>query len=653
MQTSSSPWRARFQGLLSHMGAIAVSVAAAFQLRFEFSLPPDLNRMMWQGILLALLTKLPVFLAGRLLRNLRIAADVADLHRLLAWNALGSAAFSLVVSFWIGPAFPRSVYLIDFLVCVMATAVLRFATSMRRQGWKRPKERRKGILVYGAGVAGAMLLREIRGNPSLPYRVVGLLDDDVSKHGAHVLGLPVVGSGRDAAAIVARLNRLTTKVEEIVIAIPSATGKERRQAVSHCQAARIPFKTVPGLGDLLRQKVLVSQIRDVSLSDLLGRPPVRIDAEPIRSQLEGSRVLITGAAGSIGSELCRQIAQFHPGQLVAFDQAESELYRVECELRKKYPGLALVPAIGDVRNASRIAEVLDAYNIDSVFHAAAYKHVPMMECHVLEAVETNVLGTWNLINAVRSRRISRFVMISSDKAVNPTNVMGATKRACELIVATPPPDSRRNETKCVSVRFGNVLGSNGSVVPIFQEQIAAGGPVTVTHPDIQRFFMTTAEAVSLVLQASGMGKGAEIFVLDMGEPVRIVDLAKNMIRLAGLVPYEDVDISFVGLRPGEKLFEEINCAYEQMLPTYHEKIRIFQQAQPDWAMISSWITRLRIVAGQRQEDAIVEHLQEIVPEYQPSSRFASLPAQSPRPRSVSRPEPAELFYERGLQQPTS
>jgi len=240
-------------------------------------------------------------------------------------------------------------------------------------------------------------------------------------------------------------------------------------------------------------------------------------------------------------------------------------------------------------------------------------------------------------------------MISSDKAVNPTNVISATKRACELIVAAPPPDFRLNETKCVSVRFGNVLGSNGSVVPIFQQQIAAGGPVTVTHPDIQRFFMTTAEAVSLVLQASGMGKGAEIFVLDMGEPIRIVDLAKNMIRLAGLVPYEDVDISFVGLRPGEKMFEEINCSYEQMLPTYHEKIRIFQQAQPDWAMISSWITRLRILTGQRQEDAIVEHLQEIVPEYQPSSRFVNTPALSPLAQSIPLHEPTELYYGRAMQ----
>jgi FlaA1/EpsC-like NDP-sugar epimerase len=309
-----------------------------------------------------------------------------------------------------------------------------------------------------------------------------------------------------------------------------------------------------------------------------------------------------------------------PARLVILDQAESDLFRIQNELRDKHPALDLVVALGDIRNARRLEEVLDGNQVDSVFHAAAYKHVPMMEAHLLEAVHNNVLGTWNLVDAVRRRCIPRFLMISSDKAVNPANIMGATKRACEQIVAAAPPTGAG--TKCVSVRFGNVLGSNGSVVPIFQQQIAAGGPVRVTHAEVERYFMSTAEAVSLVLQAYSMGTDSELFVLDMGEPIRIVDLAVNMIRMAGLVPYEDVDIEFTGLRPGEKLFEEISCPHERTLPTYHEKIRIFQQVRPEWVEMVAWIERLRVLIEQRSEAAVLAHLRRLVPEYHPSEAIA-------------------------------
>jgi FlaA1/EpsC-like NDP-sugar epimerase len=331
-------------------------------------------------------------------------------------------------------------------------------------------------------------------------------------------------------------------------------------------------------------------------------------------------VLVTGAAGSIGSELCRQVARFEPACLIALDQAESDLFRIECELKERYPDLHLVVRLADIREPSSIKALFEEYSVDSVFHAAAYKHVPMMEFHVLQAVNNNILGTWNLIDAVRRHRVPNFLMISSDKAVNPTSVMGATKRVCELIIAATD-EPAGSMTKSTSVRFGNVLGSNGSVVPIFQAQIAAGGPVRVTHPDIQRYFMTAAEAVSLVLQASCMGGGSEIFVLDMGEPIRIVDLAVNMIHLAGLVPYRDIDIVFTGLRPGEKLFEEINMASERTQPTYHDKIRIFQQDPVNWRRITEWLAGLKELTGKQDDARMVEHIHALVPEYSPSERW--------------------------------
>ena len=358
------------------------------------------------------------------------------------------------------------------------------------------------------------------------------------------------------------------------------------------------------------------------MADLLGRKPVELDETPIRSSLGGRSILVTGAAGSIGSELCRQIAKFQPAGLIAFDQAESELFKIENELRERFPQLSVVAALGDVRDAGRLAEVMAQFRVESVFHAAAYKHVPMLESHVLEAVSTNILGTWNVLNAACAHRVANFVMISSDKAVNPTSVLGVTKRVCELLVSNQPPDQ---STKCVSVRFGNVLGSNGSVVPLFQAQIAAGGPVKVTHPGMQLYFMTISEAVSLVLQASTMAKGSEIFVLDMGEPVRILDLALNMIRLAGLEPYEEIDIQFTGLRSGEKLFEEIRCSSEDMLPTYHEKIRIFADPPMDPSHVARWLAQLSFLVTQRNPSKVVAHLRRLVPEYRPNGHWSKPP----------------------------
>jgi len=606
----------RIVDISSYFLIAAFSIDAAFKLRFEFVLPSSVAPLFVRGLLLAVTIKTSIFLWGRLHRSLRMHADARDLGRLVAWNMLASAAFALAARLWMGPTFPRSVYFIDLLVCFVCCVVARF-WALLLPAWGHPRSKSTVILIYGAGAAGATLLEEIRRNAALNYHVAGFLDDDERKCGADIAGTKVLGMGRDAAAVVARLTRARVQIEEIVIAMPSASGAQKRQALANCQAAGLRCKTIPGMADLLKRKALAPQIRHMELADLLGRPQVKLDEQPIFESITGKCVLVTGAAGSIGSELCRQLARMKPARLIALDKAESDLFRIDCELRDNYPRLDLVPTLGDIRDSKRLAEIFEHNQIDSVFHAAAYKHVPMLESHVLEAAENNIVGTWNLVHAVRQHRIPRFLMISSDKAVNPTNVMGATKRACELIVAAAP--RVRGETTCVSVRFGNVLGSNGSVVPVFQSQIAAGGPVRVTHPHIQRYFMTTSEAVSLVLQASSMGTDSEIFVLDMGEPVRIVDLAINMIRLAGLKPYEDIDIQFIGLRPGEKLFEEINAADERLLPTYHDKIKIFRQPQPDWTTIAAWFDYLRFLISKRARKPILSHIRELVPEFQPAA----------------------------------
>lgn len=609
------------------------SLAAAFALRFEFSIPERVLPLLWMGLLAAIPVKVSLFYLGRFHRSLRMYAETGDVFRLLARNALASLCFFMCMRLAAHGGFPRSVYVIDFLVSSMGMVVAWFSTSLSRLGWWHHEAGRKRILIYGAGWAGATLLQEIRGNRRLGLEVAGFLDDDPAKLGGDIAGMPILGRGADAAFVVERLRRKRRAVEEIVIAIPSASGAQKRCAMAYCQSAGIRCRTIPGIADLLEREVLVSQIRDLSVTDLLGRPPVQLDEGPVRDQISGRNILITGAGGSIGSELCRQVARMRPARLVMLDQAESDLFRIQNELRDKHPALDLVVALGDIRNPRRLAEVLDRNGVDSVFHAAAYKHVPMMESHLLEAVHNNILGTWNLVDAVRKRHIPRFLMISSDKAVNPTNIMGATKRACELIVAAAPPGVEG--LKCVSVRFGNVLGSNGSVVPIFQRQIAAGGPVRVTHAEVQRYFMSTAEAVSLVLQANSMGTNSELFVLDMGEPIRILDLAVNMIRLAGLVPYEDIDIEFTGLRPGEKLFEEICCAEERTRPTYHQKIRIFQQSQPDWGAMADWIDGLRALLDQRSEPAVLAHLRRLVPEYRPRKAPAVAAASASEARETA------------------
>jgi len=606
-----------------HLAVVSLSLTAAFLLRFDFKIPTGIFPVLTAAVWLAILVKLPVFNVAEFHRGLRQFASIPDLVRVLLGNLAASALFAAASMAWIGPAMPRSVPVIDGILCFLGTALVLFSIRIRNEALAREQsgQKRKRILIYGAGAAGTELLREIRCAPSTGYEVKGFLDDNPAKRRALIMGLPVLGSGREAVFVVDRLNRRKSEVDEIIIAMPSATGPQMREAMANCRAVNVPCKTMPGVAELLSGKVLTAQLRNLSVTDLLGRQPVKLDEAPIRSSITGRTVLITGAAGSIGSELCRQVARFEPSRLIAFDQAESELFKIESELRETARDLDLVATIGDIRDPDRMTEVLERYSVESVFHAAAYKHVPLMESHVLEAARNNIMGTWQLVCKARRAGVRSFLMISSDKAVNPTNVMGATKRVCERIVSARPAGASGREMKCVSVRFGNVLGSNGSVVPIFQSQIESGGPVKVTHPDMRRYFMTTAEAVGLVLQASTMGKGSEIYVLDMGEPVRIVDLAANMIRLAGRVPGEDIEIQFTGPRPGEKLFEEMNGQDENTLPTYHEKIKIFNEPALSWERITHWVDELEELLAARQEMEVVGHILELVPEYSPSSRW--------------------------------
>jgi FlaA1/EpsC-like NDP-sugar epimerase len=611
-----------------NLATVVVSVTVAFLLRFDFSIGAGVWVLVKEAIPIAIMTKLPVFDWVGMYRGVREFASLPDLFLVWLGNIIGSVLFAAASMFLIGPSMPRSIIVIDAVLCFVGTGLVRFSVRICNHTFftESLAKGRSGILIYGAGAAGADLVREIRSDQFAPYQVAGFLDDDPLKQRAFIMGVPVLGTGREARAVVDRLNRSRSTVQEIVIAMPRATGSQMQEALANCHAAQLPFRTVSGIADRLNGKISSAQGCNLPLQDLLGRPPVRLDYASVREGIVGRSVLVTGAAGSIGSELCRQIADLRPACLVAFDQAESDLFRIENELRAVHPKVELAVVLGDIRNRDRISDVIDRYAVDSIFHAAAYKHVPLMEANVLEAVRNNILGTWNLVRAAGKAR--SLLMISSDKAVNPICVMGATKRVCERIVSAFGQESRN--TRCTSVRFGNVLGSNGSVVPIFQAQIAAGGPLKITHPNVRRYFMTISEAVSLVLQASTKSQGSEIFILDMGEPIRIVDLAENMIRLAGFVPYKEIDIHFTGLRPGEKLVEELSRR-ESKWDSCEDKMRVIHDQPLSWSALSIWVDQLLDFLSPGNDSEIIGHLQSLVPEYTPSSKRAI----------SSRPEPIQ------------
>ena len=587
---------------------------AAFLLRFEFSIPAAHVRHLAWGVAIWVVVKTAVFRLCRLDGGWWRYVSVHDAARLFVGNVVASVAGYAMIRMLAPGDFPRSLYLLDFVFCLMATSGIRVGARVVADILAPGTDSGLGtrLLIYGAGSAGVMLLREIRANTKLRYAVCGFVDDDVRKRGVSIHGVRVLGAGTDLARLVER-----HRVAEILIALPSATGAQMTEILGRCQVAGVKCRTIPALDEVIEGKGLAGQIREVAVEDLLGRTPVRLKENQIRIAIEGKVVLVTGAAGSIGSELCRQIARFQPAGIVGFEIAESPLFEIDREMRLTFPSTPFYPEVGSVQNRTRLDEVLRQYSPSVVYHAAAYKHVPMMETHVFEAIENNVFGTYNVAVAAAEHGVEDFVMISSDKAVRPTNIMGTTKRVAELLLLA----LQNGHTKYVAVRFGNVLGSNGSVIPIFKKQIAAGGPVTVTHPDMRRFFMTIPEACQLVLQASAIGEGGQICVLDMGEPVKIVDLARDLILLSGLRPGTDIKIEITGTRPGEKLYEELSSLTENTVPTTHEKIRIFVgNGMPEGDMLA-WINYLREICETRDLGRLVVALKEIVPDYSPSAHL--------------------------------
>jgi FlaA1/EpsC-like NDP-sugar epimerase len=593
------------------IGIFAVSGITAFLLRFDLSFPRKEVAHLVYALPVWIVVKIIVFRIARLDHGWWRFVSVDDLPRLATGNLLGSFVGTLAI-LWLAPrGFPRSIYVIDLLVCSLLTVGVRLAARIfvEVSNFHSP-DGKKRTLIYGAGEAGMSLLAEIRHNPILPYHVVGFIDDNPRKAELVVHGVEVLGDGERLAA-TARMHR----VDIVLIAIPSASGEQMTRILRRCQEAAVSYKTVPGLGEIIKANNLSKQIRDVAVEDLLGRNPARLDEREISGKLEGKTILVTGAGGSIGSELCRQIACFRPETIVGYEISENALFHLNLEMKELFPGVLFQPEIGSVQRPERLAEVLERYHPSILYHAAAYKHVPMMEAHMFEALENNVFGTYMTALAAAEYGVEDFVMISTDKAVRPTSIMGVTKRLAELAVNS----LQNGGTRFVSVRFGNVLGSNGSVIPLFKKQIAAGGPVTVTHPDMQRYFMTIPEASQLVLQTSAMGEGGEIFVLDMGEPVKIVDLARNLILLSGLRPDEDIRIEFTGIRPGEKLYEELQRFEESTLPTRHEKINIFAGPSLAYGEMTGPLETLRQICAVRDVTQLILQLKEIVPEYNPSS----------------------------------
>jgi FlaA1/EpsC-like NDP-sugar epimerase len=594
--------------ILHDIAAVVVAWMLAYSLRFNFELPTNFAVEMQQTLLWVVPLQVVIFWMFGLYRGIWRYASLNDLRRIVLAVLLASLVIPFV--WWmLRSAFvvPRSVLVMNPLLLILFMGGSRLLYRM----WKETrfhgamKLSSQPVLVLGAGDAAVSLSKDLAKNPA--WQLVGFLDDDVNKQGCVLNGTSVLG----------RLDTLdhwveNFGVERVIIAMPSSSHQQRQRAIKLCTAAKVEALTVPSFDDLMSGKVAVSQLRPIELDDLLGRDPVVLDEAGLHGLLSENVVMVTGAGGSIGSELCRQISRFSPAKLVLFEQSEFALYTLEQELQQTFPKLNFVCLVGDVRDAERVGEVMGLHKPTVLFHAAAYKHVPMMETHnAWQAIRNNVLGTWTVARAAQKFGVGKFVMISTDKAVNPTNVMGASKRLAEMVCqALQATDS----TQFVIVRFGNVLGSTGSVIPKFRTQIAQGGPITVTHPEITRYFMSIPEAAQLVLQAGLMGSGGEIFVLDMGEPVKIVDLAKELIRLSGFTE-DEIKIEFSGLRPGEKLYEELLADNEHTLTTPHPKLRIAQARLAD----AAWLERLLAwtEVAIKPDSEVKSALEVWVPEYQP------------------------------------
>lgn len=580
--------------------------------RYEFQLEEIPDRYMdsvWWALPFSVVLTLVVFWIFRLYHSLWAYAGVTEMQNIVVACTV-SAALQAVLLLVSRHSVPRSYYFIYALCLILLTMLSRFSYRFARDTKHRRHNQKNGtaVMVIGAGDAGNVIIKEINSSYYSTMSIKCVVDDDKNKWGRYVQGIKVVG-GRNTIVENAALYG----IDEIIIAIPSAPKRVIKEIIDICQETNCKLRTLPGMYQLVNGEVDVSKIRDVDVEDLLGRDPIRVDMDSILGYVRDRKIVVTGGGGSIGSELCRQIAAHQPRQLIIIDIYENSAYDIQQELLQKYPKLDLVVLIASVRNTNRMNTIFETYKPDIVYHAAAHKHVPLMETSPNEAIKNNVFGTWKTAQAAAYAGVKKFVMISTDKAVNPTNIMGASKRICEMIIQT---FDRHYETEFVAVRFGNVLGSNGSVIPLFRRQIELGGPVTVTHPDIIRYFMTIPEAVSLVLQAGVYAKGGEIFVLDMGEPVRILDLAKNLIRLSGYKVDEDIKIVFTGLRPGEKLYEEMLMKEEGLKETENKLIHIGKPIDIDEDVFFRQLKRLKEATVNEEVD-VRQIVQEIVPTYIP------------------------------------
>lgn len=593
--------------------SVVASSFLAILIRYDFQIstvPREFVEPILNFMLIDIVLALGIFYLFRLYHSLWAFAGETELQNLVMACLTASVVDGVGINFFrMGTkAVPDSYYFLYFFFLLTFLFASRFSYRFFRSRKHKLQNRKNSVsvMIIGAGEAGNAIIKEIVTSNYSTMVIRCIIDDDKNKWGSFIQGIKVVG-GRDKIIESADLY----DIDEILLAIPSASPTQIRELLEICKETNCKLRSLPGLYQLANGDVNVSKLRDVEVEDLLGREPIRVDMDSILGYVQNKVVLVTGGGGSIGSELCRQIANHKPAQLIVFDIYENNAYDLQQELKEKFPELNLTVLIGSVRNTNRINAVFETYHPDIVYHAAAHKHVPLMEDSPNEAVKNNVFGTWKTAMAAAENHAKKFVMISTDKAVNPTNIMGASKRICEMIVQT---FNRHYETEFVAVRFGNVLGSNGSVIPLFKKQIAAGGPVTVTHPDIIRYFMTIPEAVSLVLQAGAYAKGGEIFVLDMGEPVKILDLAKNLIRLSGYRVDEDIKIVFTGLRPGEKLYEELLMEEEGMRDTDNRLIHIGRPIELDERLFFKQLKHLEEASREEVKD-IRPLIREIVPTY--------------------------------------
>ncbi|MBN2374198.1 polysaccharide biosynthesis protein [bacterium] len=636
--------------ILADLTLFTISYAGSYLLRFDLKVPHTEYLTFKRTLIPIILLKLYVFHCFKLYRGMWRYTSLKEIERIIKASFVSSALiilFILITTRFQG--YPRSVFLMDAMFTILLIggfrASIRLCYEYCKQGASGiisgiidGNKNGKRIIIIGAGDAGEKIIREINGNSELDYKIIGILDDDPKKINRHIHGIKIIGRVADIDSI-----KRDIVINEIIIAIPSASGEQMRRIIDTCEKTQIPYKTVPGINELIDGKVSISAIRDVSYSDLLGREQINLDLDRIGAYLKGKSVLVTGAGGSIGSEFCRQVARFGPETLIMLDRAESSLYDIEMEMKRLFPSQRIIPILGSVTCLERLRMVFSHLKPQVVFHAAAYKHVPMMEMHPWEAFYNNILGTKHTLDVALDSNVERFVLVSTDKAVRPTNIMGASKRIAEIILQLKAREHGKmtyngNSPRIMAVRFGNVVGSAGSVIPLFKKQIAHGGPVTVTHPEITRYFMTISEAVQLILQAGAIGETGNIYILKMGKPIKIIDMAKDLINLSGFEPGKDIRIEITGLRPGEKIYEELITDGEDIIPTTHDKLLVLKTNGGfanglTLSKLEKKIMELSLLVDANDIEGIKLSIKDLVPEYAPQSNHKRISdiAQKPLP----------------------